>query len=270
MRRWEREAAATPIERHRVTFWAAFPAMLVDFFAKPGIEDRDLSSLTMVTGGGAATPEHINRVLKERFGLDYIEGYGLTESANFLCAKLVHKPKKLCLGVPTFGVDLRIVDPDTLQEVPQGEVGEIVAHGAQIMLGYWNNPKANAESFIVIDGKRFFRTGDLASLDEDGYVFMRDRLKRMINASGYKVWPAEVEAALANLPAVHKACVIAAPDESRGETVKAIVALKPGSDVTGNDILVWCRAHMATYKAPRLIAIVDSLPKSATSLVHLM
>jgi acyl-CoA synthetase (AMP-forming)/AMP-acid ligase II len=264
MPRWEREAAATLIERHRVTFWAALPAMLVDFFAQPGIEDRDLSSLAMVTGGGAATPEHINQVLKERFGLDYIEGYGLTESANFLCANPVHKPKKLCLGVPTFGVDLRIIDPETLEEVSRGEVGEIVAHGAQIMLGYWNSPKANAESFIVIDGKRFFRTGDLASLDEDGYVFMRDRLKRMINASGYKVWPAEVEAALANHPAVHEACVIAAPDDRRGETVKAIVALKPGSAVTGDDILVWCRDHMATYKAPRLIAIVDSLPKSAT------
>jgi len=264
MPRWEREAAATLIERHRVTFWTALPAMLVDFFAQPGIEDRDLSSLAMVTGGGAATPQHINDVLKQRFGLDYIEGYGLTESANFLCANPVHKPKKLCLGVPTFGVDLRIVDPDTLEEVPRGEVGEIVAHGAQIMLGYWNNPQANAESFIVIDGKRFFRTGDLASLDEDGYVFMRDRLKRMINASGYKVWPAEVEAALANHPAVHEACVIAAPDERRGETVKAVVALKPGSTVTGEDILAWCREHMATYKAPRQLEIVQSLPKSAT------
>jgi acyl-CoA synthetase (AMP-forming)/AMP-acid ligase II len=161
-------------------------------------------------------------------------------------------------------VDLRIVDPETLEEVPQGEAGEIVAHGAQIMLGYWNHPKANAESFIVIDGKRFFRTGDLASMDEDGFVFMRDRLKRMINASGFKVWPAEVEAALNAHPAILEACVIAAPDERRGETVKAVVALRAGSGEDGASLLAWCREHMATYKAPRIVQIVDALPKNAT------
>jgi acyl-CoA synthetase (AMP-forming)/AMP-acid ligase II len=143
------------VERHRVTFWAVLPAMLVDFFAQPGIEDRDLGSLSMVTGGGAATPQHVNDLLKSRYGLDHVEGYGLTESANFLCANPVHKPKKGCLGVPTFGVDLRIVDPQTLAEVGRGESGEIVVHAAQIMLGCWNHPARNAEAFIVLDGQRF-------------------------------------------------------------------------------------------------------------------
>jgi len=262
--RWDREAAAILIERHRVTFWAALPAMLVDFFAQPGIEQRDLSSLNMVTGGGAATPQRINELLKTRYGLDYIEGYGLTETASFLCTNPVHKPKRGCLGVPTFGVDLRIVDPETRQEVPQGEAGEIVVHGAQVMLGYWNKPKANADTFMVIDGKRFFRTGDLASMDEDGYVFMRDRLKRMINASGYKVWPAEVEAMLNAHPSILEACVIAAPDEKRGETVKAVVALRAGAGDSEEDLLGWCKEHMATYKAPRIVQIVGSLPKGPT------
>ncbi|RZL91509.1 MAG: long-chain fatty acid--CoA ligase [Variovorax sp.] len=264
MPRWDREAAAVLIERHRVSFWAALPAMLVDFFAQPGIEHRDLSSLAMVTGGGAATPQHVNDLLKTRYGLDYVEGYGLTESAAFLCANPVHKPKKGCLGIPTFGVDLRIVDPETLSAVAQGEVGEIVVHAAQIMLGYWNHPQANAESFIVLDGKRFFRTGDLASMDEEGYVFMRDRLKRMINASGFKVWPAEVEAALHAHPSILEACVIAAPDARRGETVKAVVTLRSGSTDDSTGLLAWCREHMATYKAPRIVQIVDELPKSAT------
>ncbi len=262
--RWDREAAAILIERHRVTFWAALPAMLVDFFAQPGIEARDLSCLATVTGGGAATPQHIAEILKQRYGLDYVEGYGLTETASFLCTNPVHKPKRLCLGVPTFGVDLRVLDPVTLTPVPQGEVGEIVAHGAQVMLGYWNKPEANAESFVVIDGKRFFRTGDLASIDEEGYVFMRDRLKRMINASGYKVWPAEVEATLNTHPAIFEACVISSPDERRGETVKAVVSLKPGATDTDEDILAWCKQHMATYKAPRIVQIVERLPKGAT------
>lgn len=262
--RWDREAAAILIERHRVTFWGALPAMLVDFFAQPGIESRDLTSLEMVTGGGAATPQHINDILKQRYGLDYVEGYGLTETASFLCTNPVHKPKRTCLGVPTFGVDLRILDPETQQPMAQGEVGEIAVHGAQVMLGYWNHPKANAESFVVIDGKRFFRTGDLASIDEEGYVFMRDRLKRMINASGYKVWPAEVEAMLNAHPSIFEACVISSPDERRGETVKAVVSLKPDSLDSSDDILAWCKEHMATYKAPRIVQIVDSLPKGPT------
>ncbi|MGE8065248.1 long-chain fatty acid--CoA ligase [Pseudomonas sp. NPDC089569] len=264
MPRWDREVAAVMIERHRVTFWAALPAMLVDFFAQPGIEARDFSSLRTVGGGGAATPAHINQILKERYGLDYLEGYGLTETACFLCSNPPHKPKRTCLGIPTFGVDARVVDPQTLQPVAQGEVGEIVVHGAQVMLGYWNNPQANAESFIVIDGKRFLRTGDLASVDEEGYLFMRDRLKRMINASGYKVWPAEVEATLNSHPAVLEACVIGVPDSQRGETVMAILALKKGTNETVETLLAWCREHMAAYKSPRLLELVESLPKGAT------
>ncbi|OWP49755.1 long-chain-fatty-acid--CoA ligase [Pseudomonas nitroreducens] len=264
MPRWDRETAAELIERHGVTFWAALPTMLVDFFAQPGIEQRDLSSLSIITGGGAATPQHINDLLKNRYGLDYIEGYGLTETASFLCTNPYFAPKRGCLGIPTYGVDLRLLDPETLEPVAQGEVGEIVAHAAQAMLGYWNNPKANAETFIVIDGKRFLRTGDLACMDEDGYLFMRDRLKRMINAAGFKVWPAEIEAVLHGHPAISEACVIAAPDRHRGETVKAVVTLKPGAALTCDELLAWCRQNMATYKAPRLAQIVDSLPKNAT------
>jgi long-chain acyl-CoA synthetase len=264
MPRWDRETAAELIERHGVTFWAALPTMLVDFFAQPGIETRDLSSLSIITGGGAATPQHVSDLLKQRYDLSYIEGYGLTETASFLCTNPVHAPKRGCLGVPTFGVDARVLDPETLEPVAPGEVGEIVAHAAQIMLGYWNNDKANAESFIVIDGKRFLRTGDLASVDEEGYFFMRDRLKRMINASGFKVWPAEVEAMLGAHPGVLEACVIAVPDPHRGETVKAVVTLKANATDSAEDVLAWCRVNMATYKAPRIVQIVDSLPKNAT------
>jgi fatty-acyl-CoA synthase len=220
----------------------------------------------LLSGGGAAMPEAVSAKLAQRYGLAYNEAYGLSETAAFLHANPLARGKRQCLGMPTQGVDSRIVDPATLQELPQGEVGELVTHGAQVMQGYWNNPQADAESFILLDGKRFFRTGDLALMDDEGYFFLRDRLKRMINASGYKVWPAEVESAMYEHPAIHEACVIAVPDAKRGETVKALVVLKPGwrGEIGEQQIVEWARERMAVYKAPRVVQFMDALPKSGT------
>ncbi len=130
--------------------------------------------------------------------------------------------KKQCLGIPIYA-DSRVIDPATLRELPPGEVGEIVMHGPQVFLGYWNRPEDTAQVFIELDGKRFFRSGDLGRMDEDGYFFIVDRLKRMINASGYKVWPTEVESHMYQHPAVQEACIIGAKDAHRGETVKAVI-----------------------------------------------
>jgi fatty-acyl-CoA synthase len=157
--------------------------------------------------------------------------------------------------------------------LPQGEVGELVTHAPQLMQGYWRNEAADQAAFFELDGKRFFRTGDLALVDEDGYFFLKDRLKRMINVSGYKVWPAEVESALYAHPAVHEACVIAVPDmrEGRsGEAVKAIVVLKPGFQhgITPEQFIAWCREQMAVYKAPRSVEFVAALPKSGTGKIQ--
>jgi fatty-acyl-CoA synthase len=264
--RWDRQAAAILIERYRVSVWAAPPAMLVDFFANPEIERYDLSSLAVLCGGGAAMPEAVAAMLNDKFGIAYNEGYGLTETASFLHGNPLHRPKRQCLGIPAPGVDSRIVDPITLQELAPGEVGELVTCGPQLMQGYWNNPGADAKAFIERDGKRFFRTGDLCHVDEDGYFFMRDRLKRMINISGYKVWPAETESVMYGHPAVHEACVIAVHDERRGEAVKALLVLKPGQrpQTSAEDIIAWCRERMAAYKVPRYVEFMDSLPKSGT------
>jgi len=272
MPRWDRALAADLIERYRASVWGAPPAMLVDFFSQPGIGQRDLSSLAFLGGGGAAMPDAVANMLQERFGLPYVEAYGMTETAAFLLSNPRQKPKRECLGIATFGVDARVIDPLTLAELPQGETGEIVVHGSQVMQGYWRNPQANEESFVEIDGKRFLRTGDLGFMDEEGYFFMRDRLKRMINASGFKVWPAEVENLLYSHPAIHEACVIAARDAHRGETVKAIVALRPdarGTAGAGPDqIMAWCRERLAAYKVPRIVEFVDALPKSATGKIQ--
>lgn len=266
MPRWNPVTAVRLIERYKVTAWTAPPAMVIDFFAQPEAQQRDLSSLSLLSGGGAAMPEAVASMLAERFGLFYNEAYGLSETAAFLHANPLARGKRQCLGMPTQGVDSRIVDPLTLQELPQGEVGELVTHGAQLMTGYWNNDEANRTAFFEIDGKRFFRTGDLAHVDEEGYFFMRDRLKRMINASGFKVWPAEVESAMYEHPAIHEACVIGVEDAQRGETVKALVVLKPEQrgKVSEQAIIDWGRQRMAVYKAPRMVEFMDSLPKSGT------
>jgi len=264
--RWHAAAAARLIEHHRVTAWSAPPAMLIDFFANPAAAQRDLSSLAVLSGGGAAMPETVANLLQERFGIGYNEAYGMTETASFLLGNPPARGKRQCLGVVTPGVDARIVDPETLRELPVGEVGELVARGAQLMRGYWRNETANQTSFFELDGHTFFRTGDLASVDEEGYFFMRDRLKRMVNVSGFKVWPAEVENTLYEHPAVHEACVIAVPDDKSGERVMALLVLKPAfqGQVSAQDIVDWSRAHMAVYKAPRSVRVVDALPKSGT------
>jgi fatty-acyl-CoA synthase len=244
--------------------------MAIDFFANPDIARYDLSSLVRIGGGGAAMPEAVAARVHEVTGLEYIEGYGLTETMAASHCNPRERPKRQCLGIPIFDVDSRVVDIETGVEVEPNQTGEIVIHGTQVFLGYWKNPQANAAAFIEIEGKRFFRTGDLARCDEDGYFYIVDRLKRMINASGMKVWPAEVEAIMHAHPDILEACVIAARDAYRGETVKAVVVLKANrrGPVAAEDIIGWCREHMAAYKVPRLIEFTNSLPKSASAKVQ--
>ena len=265
--RWNRDAALALIERHRVTCWAAPPTMLLDFFSNPALEPEQVRSLRLVHGGSAPMPEALETTMRTRFGVHYHEGYGMTETASFLQANPLRRPKHGSLGVPGPGVDTRIVDPDTLRVLPAGEVGEIVASGPQVMLGYWNQPEATAQAFVEIDGRRHLRTGDLGRVDEDGYFFMTDRLKRMISVSGYKVWPAEVEAMLHRHPAVREACVIGTPDARSGEAVKALVVPAPGAAVDAEALIAWCRASMAVYKAPKVVQLVAELPKSNTGKV---
>ncbi len=264
--RWDRDVAAQSIRRHRIGIWQAISTMVVDFLSNPRLGEYDLSSLQGVRGGGAAMPEAIAKKLKDLTGLDYVEGYGMSETMAATHINPPHRPKPQCLGIPVYDVDARVLDPVTLQEVAAGETGEIVVHAPQVMQGYWRQPEATAQSFIEIEGRRFLRTGDLAYVDQDGYFFMVDRLKRMINASGYKVWPAEVEALMYKHPAIHEACVIGTQDAKRGETVKALVVLKDEAQgkVSEQDIIHWAHEHMATYKSPRIVEFVAALPKSGT------
>ena len=269
--RWDREVAAMMVQRYKVTGWTNIPTMVIDFLMNPKIGEYDLSSITRVGGGGAAMPEAIAQKLQDLCKLTYVEGYGLSETMAPTHVNPADRPKKQCLGIPIFDTDARIINPDTLQELAVGEVGEIISHGPQVFQGYWKNPKASAEAFVEFEGKRFFRTGDLGRVDEEGYFYIVDRLKRMINASGFKVWPAEVEAMMYQNPHIQEACIIGTQDAYRGETVKAVVMLKEASrgKVTEQEIIDWCKANMAAYKYPRIIEFRDSpLPKSATGKVQ--
>ena len=267
--RWDRDLAGRMISHCRVSHWTCIPTMIIDLFGSPNYKSFDLSSLRYISGGGAAMPQAVAQRLLDEFGLTFAEGYGLTETAAPSHANPPERAKLQCLGMPIFSVDSRVIDPVTLQELPIGETGEIITHGPMVFKGYWKHPEATAAAFIEFEGKPFFRTGDLGRMDDEGYFFITDRLKRMINASGYKVWPSEVELLLYKHPAVQDACIIAAKDAYRGETVKAVVVLRAEArgSTTAQDIIDWSREHMAAYKVPKLVQFVDALPKSGSGKV---
>ncbi len=269
MPRWDRELAGRLISLWRVTHWTNIPTMVIDLLGSPNFDKFDLKGLVHIGGGGAAMPQAVAQRLFELYGLRYSEGYGLTETAAPSHSNPPDAPKQQCLGVPFMSTDARIVDPETLQELPQGESGEIVIHGPEVFNGYWKRPDATTAAFFELEGKRFFRSGDLGRVDEDGYFFITDRLKRMINASGFKVWPAEVEALMFKHPAIQEACIISSRDSYRGETVKAVVVLRASHKgvVVEQDIIDWCRQNMAVYKAPTQVQFVDVLPKSGSGKV---
>lgn len=266
MTRWDRDYAAKEMERHGCTHWINISTMLIDFLSNPNMNSYSLSSLQVIGGGGAPLPEAVGEQLYERTGLRYYEGYGLTETISHTHFNPPNRPKLQCLGIPSFDVDARVIDLATGSEVGPHELGELVVNGPQVFSGYYNREDENKVSHIEIDGKQFFRTGDIVKMDEEGYFFIVDRLKRMINASGFKVWPTEVEAILYKHPAVEQACVVSAPDKKRGETVKAFIILKTDfiGKIKEDEIIEWSKSQMAAYKYPRIIEFVESFPTTSS------
>jgi long-chain acyl-CoA synthetase len=246
--------------KHRVTTFPAVPAMYAAVNNFPGIEKLDLSSIKVCNSGSAPLPVDSLRRFEELTGAKITEGFGLTETSPVTHSNPVLGKRKIgSIGVPLPNTNARIVDlEEGVTDMPVGEKGELMLKGPQVMKGYWQNEAATNES--ITDG--WFRTGDIAVMDEDGFFFIVGRKKDMILASGYNVYPDEIDRTLAAHPAVLESATIGVPDEKRGETVKSFVVLVEEKTVGEDELVSYCRDSLAAYKVPRSIEFRDSLPKS--------
>jgi long-chain acyl-CoA synthetase len=262
--RFDADHALRIIADHGVTVFEGVPTMYVALLHAPDRADYDTSSLRMCISGGAALPVEVLRGFEEAFDVPVLEGYGLSETSPVASFNQIDRERKPgSIGTPIRDVHMRAVDSDD-HDVPQGEVGEIVIRGPNVMKGYWQRPEATAEA--LRDG--WFHTGDLARVDEDGYFYIVDRKKDMIIRGGYNVYPREIEEVLYEHPAVAEAAVIGLPHPSLGEEVAAAVALKPGATVTPEELRDYVKGQVAAYKYPRHVWIVDALPKGATGKIQ--
>ncbi len=258
--RFDPEKALEIVGRDRVTVFEGVPTMYAALLHAQSADKADMSSLRTCISGGSAMPVEVMKNFEEAFDCVVLEGYGLSETspvASFNQPGRERKPGSI--GTEVRGVEMKVVDDDD-QDVAQGEVGEIVIKGENVMKGYWGREKDTAEA--IKDG--WFHTGDLAKIDEDGYFFIVDRKKDLIIRGGYNVYPREVEEALYEHESVAEVAVIAIPDDSLGEEVGAAVALKPGEQVTEEDLKAFVKERLAGYKYPRAVWIVDELPKGPT------
>jgi long-chain acyl-CoA synthetase len=253
------------IDRYRVTFTVGATTIFLSFLDRPGFDQVDISSLTKIICGGAPIPPSVVERYERATGVYLHNGYGLTETTSptfgtpLGSRSPVSATGSLALGVPIPDTECKLLGDDG-EEVAIGETGEIVVRGPHVMAGYWRN---EAETALHLqDG--WLRTGDMATMDADGWFYLVDRKKDQINAAGFKVWPQEVEEVLYEHPAVREAGVVGVPDERRGETVKAFVSLRPGASATDDELIAFCRERLAAYKVPRIVQFLDDLPKTVT------
>jgi long-chain acyl-CoA synthetase len=257
--RFEPLALLELIRRERPVMLAGVATIFAAFNAQPDLERYELDRVRLFVSGGAAVPRALAQAFEARTGRPIWEGYGLSEAAP-VSFNTYLAPARGGTGVPVPGTDVRIVDLETgMRDLPIGEPGELLVLGPQVMKGYWQRPDETAA--VLTDG--WLHTGDVARIEPEGYLEIVDRKKEMINASGYKVYPREVEEVIYRHPDVAEVLVIGVPDQYRGETVKAFVALRPGGDADTDAIIVHCRSLLAPYKVPRIVEFRDSLPKSA-------
>ncbi len=264
--RFEPGVVLDAIREHRPSFTVGAITVFISLSSQAGVTAGDFSSFRILYSGGAPIAPAVVEQFRAKTGLYIHNIYGLTEtnSPSHIVPLKAEAPVDptsgaLSVGVPCFNTLVRILDDDG-QELPVGEIGEIAISGPQVVAGYWNKPEATAES---LPGGEL-RTGDVGFMDEQGWFYIVDRKKDMINAAGYKVWPREVEDVLYGHPAVSEAAVVGVPDSYRGESVKAFVTLKPGASVSEEELIAFCREQMAAYKYPRSIVFVDELPKTTT------
>jgi long-chain acyl-CoA synthetase len=249
-----------------ITHGFMVPAVIQMLLQTPGVENADFRSLRKLLYGASPIAAAVLEQALEVMGCDFIQLYGLTETTGAITQLQPeeHDPAgrpgllRSC-GRPYPWVELRVVDPDTGRDAPAGQVGELWTRSRQNMAGYWNNPSATA---AVIDGSGWLRTGDAGYVDDDGFVYLHDRVKDMIVTGGENVYPAEVENALMRHPAVADAAVFGVPDERWGEAVKAAVVIGGGADVSGEELIAFCRQYLAGYKCPKSVDFAEALPRN--------
>ena len=248
------------IHHERCDIFPGVPTMYTAIINHPEVHKYDLRSVEACISGAMALPVEVQRKFEEITGGRLVEGYGLTEASPVThCNPIYGKRKAGSIGLPFPNTDARIVDLNTGEPLPVGEVGELCVKGPQVMKGYWNRPE---ETALTIDEDGWLHTGDIARMDEDGYFYIVDRKKDIIIASGYNIIPREVEEVLYMHPKVLEAVVAGVPDPYRGETVKAYIVLKEGEQATAEEIIEFCRQHLAPYKVPKLVEFRSELPKS--------
>jgi long-chain acyl-CoA synthetase len=259
--RFDPESAFALMQKHKVTIFAGVPTMYFALLHFPQAEKFDVSALKYCASGGAAMPVEVMTAFDKKYGVNIIEGYGLSETSPVASFNTLDAPKKPgSIGRPIWGIEFKLTD-DQGRTIDGADVpGEICIRGHNIMKGYYKKPEANLES--IKDG--WFTTGDVAQRDSDGYYFIVDRKKDMIIRGGFNVYPREIEEVLYAHPSVLEAAVLGMPHESHGEEVRAVLALKPGTTATSEEIIGYCKERLAAYKYPRVVDFMPSLPKTAT------
>jgi len=259
--RFDAAAAFALMQKHKVTLFAGVPTMYFGLLHYPEADKFDLSSLTLCVSGGAAMPVEVMRAFDHKYRVNILEGFGLSETSPVASFNVLDRPKKAgSIGLPIWGVEFRLVDNDGKVVEGVGERGEIHIKGHNVMRGYYKRPEATAEA--IVDG--CFKTGDIAQRDDEGYYYIVDRKKDMIIRGGFNVYPREIEEVLYGHPAIAEAAVIGVPHESHGEEVKAVVALKAGHSLSTEELIDYCKQHLAAYKYPRIVDFVSELPKGPT------
>jgi long-chain acyl-CoA synthetase len=262
--RFDAQQAVALLEREEITFFAGVPTMwwgLLGALTESTDVAKIAGNLRTAVSGGASLPVEIISKVQERFGVQILEGYGLSETSPVATFSDPERdPRPGSIGIPIWGVDVKLIDNDWKTVEGVDEVGEVAIRGHNIMKGYYNRPEATAE--VMRDG--WFRSGDLARRDEDGFYYIVDRAKDMIIRGGFNVYPREVEEVLMTHEAVSLAAVVGVPHDSHGEEIKAYVILEDGASVTSEELVAWGKEQMAGYKYPRLVEIADALPMTAT------
>jgi long-chain acyl-CoA synthetase len=261
MPRFDPGAALGLMHKHGVSLFAGVPTMYFALLHHPKASAHDLSSLKLCVSGGAPMPVEVMSAFDSKYGVNILEGYGLSETSPVASFNVLDRPKKAgSIGVPIRGVEFKLTGADGKTITDPKVAGEICIKGHNVMKGYYRRPDATAEAL----SHGWFSTGDVAYRDDDGYYFIVDRKKDMIIRGGYNVYPREIEEALYAHPAVLEAAVVGVKHERHGEEVKAVVALKPGHAATEGELIAFCKQKLAAYKYPRIIEFMDSLPKTGT------